>query len=570
MRNNYLCALRQAYYFEQTNYEMKKKCDCIVYYFPVFSFLFIGIGSVLLSVFMFSCSSSVKNPLLLCADTLMETRPDSALIVLESISSPEKLSRADRAFYALLLTQAKHKNYITLDNDSLIKTAVEYYGSRKKGFRTAQAHYYLGATYRDKGCISFAVEEYLEAIRLMPEENEFLAMIFDNLAECYEEDDLDNVAMEAYRKAYKILKESKDQVYPLRGIARVFLLQNEKDSALYYYQQALDCALIEQDSALMEVLYYDFATIYNEEKDYVQADRYASKAIAIMGQNRLVTHLLKAKIMLNMNKLDSASYYFSKDIDRFDIYGKAVCYKGMYKVAKSKREWKIAVENLDTYVTLYDSIQEMSDNDELARLMDNYQLEEHKRKLSEHTRTVIISLVAAFISLVILCVFIFLWKDMKRKKYYIALQHELTQKRIDTMLLKEEDNKEDVNKKLFELREQQMQLCISVFKTTDCYRKLEALENATPKQLLSMHNFRLEINATICNTFVDVMVNLKECCPALTNADLFYCILTLLNCSKVVIMELTGATSDALKTRKNRIKNKMSSQLFESVFSVDN
>ena len=53
------------------------------------------------------------------------------------------------------------------------------------------------------------------------------------------------------------------------------------------------------------------------------------------------------------------------------------------------------------------------------------------------------------------------------------------------MLLKEEtfsgSNKEDINKKLSELREEQLQLCISVFQTTDCYRKLEALENATPK-----------------------------------------------------------------------------------------
>ena len=39
----------------------------------------------------------------------MEVSPDSALSILESISSPQKLSRADRALYALLLTQARHK-----------------------------------------------------------------------------------------------------------------------------------------------------------------------------------------------------------------------------------------------------------------------------------------------------------------------------------------------------------------------------------------------------------------------------------------------------------------------------
>ena len=64
----------------------------------------------------------MKSPLLLSADSLMEIYPDSALSILESISSPQKLPCADRALYALLLTQARHKNYIALGDDSLIKT----------------------------------------------------------------------------------------------------------------------------------------------------------------------------------------------------------------------------------------------------------------------------------------------------------------------------------------------------------------------------------------------------------------------------------------------------------------
>ena len=323
---------------------MKKKYDYFIYYFPLFAFLFIGMGSILLSVSLSSCSSSVKNPLLLCADSLMEVSPDSALSILESISSPQKLSRADRALYALLLTQARHKNYVPLDDDSLIKTAVDYYGDRDKSLRAAQAHYYWGATYRDMGRTSFAVEEYLKAIRLMPEQNEFLAMIYDNLAECYEEEDLDDVAMEAYRKAYQILKGGSEQAYPLRGIANVYFSQSDRDSALCYYQKALDYALVVQDSNLIGPLYHDLAMVYYEEEDYIQADKYISKAIIALGQDRSANAcLLKAKIMFNLNELDSASYYFSKDIDLFDIYGKAVCYDGMYQVAKKREEWRTAM-----------------------------------------------------------------------------------------------------------------------------------------------------------------------------------------------------------------------------------
>ena len=554
---------------------MKTRCCCSKRYLLVFSILLVSVGSIFMSVSLSSCSSpSVKNQLLLCADSLMETYPDSALSILESITYPQKMPRADRALYALLLTQARHKNYIALEDDSLIKTAVDYYGDKKKSLRAAKAHYYWGAIYSEKGYTSFAVEEYLTAIRLMPVRNEFLAMIYDNLAECYEEDRLYNVAIENYRAAYQILKGKDEQTYPMRGIARVFLLQNEKDSALYYYQQALDCALADQDSSLIGALYHDLAMVYSEKKDYIQADKFVSKAILLQGQDAINTCLSKAQIMLNLNKLDSASYFFSKNMDELDIYGKAVCYDGMYQIAKRKGEWKTATENMDAYKILYDSMQIMTDNEELNRLMDKHQLEEHKRLLSEHTRTLIFSLITAFSSLMIICVFCFMWNDRKRKKHYIALQHELTQKRVDTMLLKEEEvsesNKEHIDKKRSELTEQQIQLCISVLKTTDCYDQLEALERATPKQLLVMRSLRKEIRSDISNAFVDVMMNLKERYPALTGDDVFFCVLSLLCCSKTVVMELMDATSDALKTRKNRIKNKMDAQIFERVFGVDN
>ena len=100
---------------------MKTRCCCSKRYLLVFSILLVSVGSIFMSVSLSSCSSpSVKNPLLLCADSLMETCPDSALSILESITCPQKMPRTDRALYALLLTQARHKNYIALETFSLL------------------------------------------------------------------------------------------------------------------------------------------------------------------------------------------------------------------------------------------------------------------------------------------------------------------------------------------------------------------------------------------------------------------------------------------------------------------
>ena len=545
------------------------KCHLSTYFL-----LFVSASSILLSLGVFSCSSSVQNPLLLRADSLMEKHPDSALTIIESISSPQKLSRSDRAYYALLLTQARHKNYVPLTNDSLIKTAVEYYGDKNKSFRVAEAHYYLGATYRDLGHVSFAVEEYMKAIQLMPEENDFLAMIYNNLAECYEENDLYEVAMKTYRRSCQILRTERKKIFPLRGIAYLFLLQNKLDSALCYYQKAFDCAVAVQDSNWMGAISHDFAMVYEQKQDFIQVDKYVSKAIKWMDPAKSAcAYRLKGRIMLSSNKLDSARYYFNCNLDGLDIYEKANHYDGLYQVEKKMGNWKAAVDNVDTYMILYDSIQELSDTRELDQLMDNYQLENHKKELFQRTRMIISILAFIFLLLVSICVFIFLWNDRRMKKRYITLYQDLMQNRVDVMLLKGVElahlEKESLNDRLKELREQQLQICLSMFQTTECYKKLQVMERLTPKQLLSQTFIKSEMNITIRKAFVDVMGNLKECCPTLTDDDLFYCILCLLHCSKNIIIELMGVSSDALKMRKSRIKRKMDSELFESVFKSD-
>lgn len=62
-------------------------------------------------------------------------------------------STRDRAYYALLLTQARDKNYIVQTDDSLIRTAVQYYDSIGDVQMQAKAYYHWGGVLRIKGTI---------------------------------------------------------------------------------------------------------------------------------------------------------------------------------------------------------------------------------------------------------------------------------------------------------------------------------------------------------------------------------------------------------------------------------
>lgn len=64
---------------------------------------------------------------LLRAESLIQDFPDSALVILDSIYAQTPLRNSEQnARLALLLTQARDKNYYFETNDSLISVACDY------------------------------------------------------------------------------------------------------------------------------------------------------------------------------------------------------------------------------------------------------------------------------------------------------------------------------------------------------------------------------------------------------------------------------------------------------------
>ena len=75
----------------------------------------------------------------------MDVYSDSALLLLEQIPHPEKLRGKQRADYVLLLTQARDKNYLdSMQSDSLIKNAVDYYLEGDDKVKIGKAFLYYG------------------------------------------------------------------------------------------------------------------------------------------------------------------------------------------------------------------------------------------------------------------------------------------------------------------------------------------------------------------------------------------------------------------------------------------
>ena len=521
--------------------------------------------------------SHAVSSILLLADSLMQSRPDSSLQLLEEVSAPQKMGTTDRAWYALLLTQAKYKNYVSLENDSLIQVAVDYFEKNSDRERLAKSYFYSGCVHREQEDISTAINLYLKSLRTMPQggDSVFFFFLYNDLGDCYTDQNMEETARNMYKQAYAINVSNHDTLrvfHNLNVIAGTFLLELQLDSALNYYQQALEMALSLDYPVLLGAIYKNLSGVYNEQGEYEQANDCISRAMPYLLDIESLTsaYSLKGDILYNLGKKDSAFYYWNLGKESSDIYTKTSNYYSIYQANKELSNWKDAILNVDSFIVYYDSIQRMNDRAEINELMDKHLLELHKYKLSvEHRRTMNLLIILSLFIVLVLSL-ILMWRDRCRKNRYIVLQKQLMENRAE-ILLHGKDICEEGNSKLHELKELRIDICISLFRSTEGGRKLTELMKAKPKERISIiHNHRVLILDDIRSAFADIMKDLNACCSSLTMNDLLYCVLIILHCPKEIVMDVMNTTADAIKTRKNRIKNKMDKGLFEKVFMSDN
>ena len=120
--------------------------------------------SVLIVLLFIACNTRVNyNKYLIAIDSLIVQQPDTALSMLEAFPTNSLQTQADSAYYGLLMTEARDKNYIIQTNDSLIQSALTYYNGTNDIEKRARAHYYSGCVYRDSQRRTESMTQYLIA-----------------------------------------------------------------------------------------------------------------------------------------------------------------------------------------------------------------------------------------------------------------------------------------------------------------------------------------------------------------------------------------------------------------------
>lgn len=509
------------------------------------------------------------------ADSLMQVSPDSALLILKSIKYPGKLSKKEKADFAILYSQAQDKLHIRQTSDSLIREAVKYYSRGRNKEREMQAYYYLGCTYRDMRRMKSAIDTFLKSLEKMPKKYEcsYLGAIYVKLAACYEDQELYSDAIKMYQRACTVYHEQhneKDLSYGYRGMAAIYYFQNQLDSSLLYYQKATTIAEKYDDQRLLYMLFGDLARIYEDKKDFQKAYIYISKSIAIAPvKDKLWSGLLlKGRILKSMNQIDSARYYFNAAKTSPYIYTHTGSYYELYDLERKQGDLSAAIVAVDSFHILSDSIQKTTNALEIDRMINKYESRLVQQQLSFSYKLKLL----VVCGLAILIIIAFLLKDRHTKNRIIKLHQQLnilnanyfpkTSLEDVTVGSIVSIKSEDENfKGCFK---EKMKLYLQLYKGTDIYKRIRLIQSDELRRKIHLKSVeRQNICKVLIENFYDLMADLKLHCPSLTNQDILYCIFFMLNCSKYVILLCTGTSEGAFKTRKCRIKEKLGDEIFD-------
>lgn len=190
----------------------------------------------LLTLLLCGCTGGNRR-MLNQADAIMEQDADSALRILEEID-PNRLSKGDLPYFALLMTQAQVKTDIPLDSDSLISIAYQKYAGDWWGDKGIRSNFYMGEIFfnRDKprDAIKFYLSAYEESKR---RDNHYwraksAERIADLFFDAYNYDEAAKYRMEAieyFGKSNKIT----NQRYALADLAAIYGNDHKPDLAIH-------------------------------------------------------------------------------------------------------------------------------------------------------------------------------------------------------------------------------------------------------------------------------------------------------------------------------------------------
>ena len=352
------------------------------------------------------CSGDGYTPELRAIDTIINEKPDSALHLLDSLSTEAAgWPKSQRMRHRLLTMKAQNKAYVPFISDTIAKDLVSYYDDNGSPNDRLLARYLLGCVYRDLGEAPHAVDCYLDAISQADTttadcDYHTLAVTYSQMAKIYHQQLLLTDEIEARKHSSHYALLDGDTCYAIFNkdlIASAYLLLNRNDSAecllkedinLYmkygYQQEALQASLsllymyVKSSDGLPEAK--QLIDQFDAESDWFDKNHE-------LPPSKRQYYYYKGQYYEGIGLLDSAEYYYRKIFRPNMTYvQKDPMYHGLLSVFKKRHQADSIAKYAQLYGEANDSSIAKKDQALTAQMASLYNYNRYQREAFESER----------------------------------------------------------------------------------------------------------------------------------------------------------------------------------------
>ena len=399
-----------------------------------------ALTSVILLITLGGCGHPADNDQLIAVDSLLaQNRGEEALQMLQILNTAS-FKHHDKAYLALLTTQANLNNHMAQTDDKDIDEAVKYFQAHGDKEKHARALICQGCVNKQLGNLDKAIACLRNAEDVAGNDDlENRAMAKMMMGELYQSQVVGakTVGAEKYREALELFRQVGDkhhQIICLSELGGLYRINRQKqDSAMHYINAAISLAKQEVEPQAVVANLFSRAEYRAARGDYQGAKDDAVEAIAWSGDLKIHPriHYTAASAYLHLGRTDLARYYLNQAPAITTAADSIMYYQLLADLARHEHKLEDAIKYLTLTHNLADSVTISSANDRLMEVEKKYDAQKahlENALLSSRLRGTLLGL--ALLALVAGALAFLVWRYHNRLKIQ-QTEYELQKADLD-------------------------------------------------------------------------------------------------------------------------------------------
>ena len=362
---------------------------------------------ILFAFCLFSCQRHSDNwEKIYDIENYIESRPDSALAVLEAIDVETLSSDEERAKYALYMSMALDKNYIDKTDFDVLQPAIDYYEDHGSATDKLRTFYYQGRIFYNRDEAEEAMESLIKSIALGDKSNDLRTKARNYTAQgtlyylYYNWEKIIECSLQA-SDYYKALGDLDNYATMLCRVAEGYMLMGNKELANEYLIKCRGLLDIINDRS--KAYYYSvYLSHDNDNRTPEVISQVIAEYLKLVPASE-TDWLTIVDAYLNIHDITSAKNAFNKYHHNNSI--NARYYAILTKLYKEENLYEEALNAYEKYSYLTDSLDFVILEQDTQFIEERHQLEMATIKEQEKKKHII----AIFTTLISILILIAIW-----------------------------------------------------------------------------------------------------------------------------------------------------------------